>query len=114
MSVPFKTNSFRLFSQSLRLDANRVIEGYNPDLPGVFIRGCAQQLTPTASYDIFGREVDNGMAFYTDPSDLIKSHAQVGGQIEFEGNLYLIERIQRNEQGLATDHIVLFAVQARH
>jgi hypothetical protein len=108
MSVPFKTNSFRLFSQSLRLDTNRVIEGYNPDLPGVFIKGCAQQLTPTASYDIFGREVDNGMAFYTDPTDLIKSHA------EFEGNLYLIERIQRNEQGLATDHIVLFAVRARH
>jgi len=78
------------------------------------VRGCAQHLSPSASYDAFAREVNNGFAFYLDPSDMNKSVTQVGGTIEYNGDLYAIEKVQTNEQGIATDHIAVYAVQVRH
>lgn len=115
MSVPIKPHNFRLFNQSPNFDyTNNVIEGFSPDTPGYYTRGCGQQLSPSASYDAFGREVTNGFAFYLDPTDLNKSNSNVGGTIEWNGNLFSIEKIQTNEQGLNTDHIVIFAIQHRH
>ena len=43
-----------------------------------------------------------------------KSVTQVGGTIEYNGDLYAIEKVQTNEQGIATDHIAVYAVQVRH
>jgi hypothetical protein len=114
MSVPLKPHTFRIFLQEARIVANQVIQGYDPLEPGQSVRGCAQQLSPSASYDAFAREVNNGFAFYLDPTDINKSVTQVGGTIEYNGDLYAIEKVQTNEQGIATDHIAVYAVQVRH
>ena len=112
--VHFKPHEFRVFSQSARIDSGNVVEGFSPDVPGILIRGCGQQLTPSASYDVFGREVSNGFAFYADPTQLNLSTFEVGGTIEWNGVLHLIEKVQTNQQGIATDHIAIYAVQSRH
>lgn len=114
MSLPFKPHRFRFFLQSPRLNADRVIEGYDPLDPGVELEGCGQQVMPGQSYDIFGREIDNGMAFYVDVTNLARSVIKVGGTIEFDGNLIFIEKVQINEQGLPSDHIAVYGVMARH
>lgn len=114
MSVPIKPHQFRIFSQSPRIATDNVVEGFSPDTPGILVRGCAQQLSPNASYDAFGREVSNGMAFYVDITQINLSTLEVGGTIEWNGNLHMIEKVQTNEQNIATDHIAVYAVQARY
>ncbi len=114
MSVPFKPHQFRVFAVSARLGANNVVEGFAPDTPGIYISGCAQQMSPNAAYDIFARDVTNGFAFYVDVTDLNRSTFEVGGTIEWVGDLYAIEKVQTNEQGLATDHIAVYAVGVKH
>jgi hypothetical protein len=47
-------------------------------------------------------------------TDLNRSTFEVGGTIEWVGDLYAIEKVQTNEQGLATDHIAVYAVGVKH
>ncbi len=112
--VPFKPHSFRIFSSSARLDANRVIEGFNADLPGTFVRGNAQALSPKMSYDAFGRDVTDGYAFYVDISDTTLSALEVGGFIVWEGEIYTIEEIQTNQHGIITDHTAIYGIKVRY
>ena len=112
--VPFKPHSFRIFSESARQDANKVIEGFNPDLPGVWVKGCSQALSPSSSYDVFGRDVTDGFAFYVDISDTTLSALEVGGFIVWEGEIYTIETIQTNVQGILTDHTAIFGIKVRY
>lgn len=114
MSVPFKPHTFRVFSTSARIGANNVVEGFSPDTPGIYIRGNAQQMSPGAAYDIFGRDVTNGFSFFVDVNDLNRSTFEVGGTIEWIGDLYAIEKVQINEHGIGSDHIAVYAVLNKH
>jgi len=42
------------------------------------------------------------------------SATEVGGTIEYNGDVYAIEKVQTNNQMLASDHTVIFAVQVKH
>ena len=111
MSVPIKPHTFRLFTQTPTTDANNVVDGFQPSSPGLLVAGCAQQLTPSESYDVFGREVTNGFAFYYDANVANITNSEVGGRIEWEGNHFAIEKVQANYQNIATDHVATYAVQ---
>jgi hypothetical protein len=113
MSVPVKPHTFTLYTETPTTDANNVIIGYTASA-GVSATGCAQWLSPSASYDAFAREVTNGWAFYLDPTSTNKTNSTVGGKIAFNSRTYAIEKVQINEQGLPTDHIAIYAVEERH
>ena len=114
MSVPFKPHQFTVFSTSARIGANNVVEGFAPDSPGIYIRGNAQQMSPSAAYDIFGRDVTNGFSFFVDVNQLNRSTLEVGGTISWNGDLYAIEKVQINEHGIGSDHIAVYAVGVKH
>lgn len=114
MSVPIKPHYFRLFTQSPTTDVNHVVDGFQPSSPGLLVRGCAQQVSPNASYDIFGREVTDGFAFYFDATIDNIVNSEVGGRIEWDGNPYAIEKVQTNYQNLPSDHIAVYAVKTIH
>jgi hypothetical protein len=114
MALPFKPHTFRIFGQSARLNATNVVEGFAPDTPGILVRGCAQQLSPSVAYDAFGRDVSNGWSFFVDIDMDTLSATEVGGTIEYNGDVYAIEKVQTNNQMLASDHTVIYAVQVKH
>jgi len=113
VSVPIRPHTFTLYTETPTLDGNNVIIGYTASA-GVSATGCAQWLSPQASYDAFAREVTNGWAFYLDPTSTNKTNCEVGGKVLFNGKYYAIEKVQINEQGLPTDHIAIYAVEERH
>ena len=112
--IPIKPHSFRLFTQSPTLDQNQVVDGFQPSSPGLLVRGCAQQLTPADAYDVFGKDVTNGFAFYYDSTIENIANSEVGGRIVWEGNPYAIEKVQVNIQNIATDHVATYAILTIH
>jgi hypothetical protein len=47
-------------------------------------------------------------------NDLNRSTFEVGGTIEWIGDLYAIEKVQINEHGIGSDHIAVYAVLNKH
>jgi hypothetical protein len=47
-------------------------------------------------------------------NDLNRSTFEVGGTIEWTGDLYAIEKVQINEHGIGSDHIAVYAVLNKH
>lgn len=106
--VRIKSNTFTITPVTPVIDGTtKLTTGWADGTP-ITVKGNAQQLSPSQSFDSFGESVDNGWAFYLDTGN--ESSCMVGGKVTFGGITYAIQKVQVNNQGLPTDHIALYAM----